>query len=506
MALNLSSGRRRWACRAASRGGKGGAGCRHFHVHHVPSQVWASPLLRWPTRFSLLPYLLVLPVLFLAVLAFLVCFGWFTLVYFVSSLWSKENDHELCVSRSANSASDGGEPRGEDGEERAVERVTEPDGDYGLSEVCVEGQEIKEVFEDGFSEEFQLISRMASPEIFIDDKEHANEEKIVKEVVMFETNKELKAFSELDDSLEKHQQVMDSPIECFLEELNARCREVSTSLNTAKLVDVPYVGEEFVANRKEMSVLCSLEILEFIDKHDTAEIVVDSAGSDFEIPEVPSSDDSAHHGILNEHRKDVNQEQSIAEISVNSVVNHNRIPEGILDEWQETQNLVTEHNKVPEDDSMEEDGKQIVSTSDEPQDSSCETVRLAGYVCENESQTSASAVCDQATSDQDCELEEEGIKNKRVETSNSASDVCDFADNHWRIIEQLDGFAREESIHKDGLLENSAHETISDEDDDRNDNCTSTGSSRRLPFIKRSPSQWWNLCGVLDVFAGGEDY
>nr|TKW28144.1 hypothetical protein SEVIR_3G330600v2 [Setaria viridis] len=347
---------------------------------------------------------------------------------------------------------------------------------------------------------------MASPEIFIDDKEHANEEKIVKEVVMFETNKELKAFSELDDSLEKHQQVMDSPIECFLEELNARCREFSTSLNTAKLVDVPYVGEEFVANRKEMSVLCSLEILEFIDKHDTAEIVVDSAGSDFEIPEVPSSDDSAHHGILNEHRKDVNQEQSIAEISVNSVVNHNRIPEGILDEWQETQNLVTEHNKVPEDDSMEEDGKQIVSTSDEPQDSLCETVRLAGYVCENESQTSASAVCDQATSDQDCELEEEGIKNKRVETSNSASDVCDFADNHWRIIEQLDGFAREESIHKDGLLENSAHETISDEDDDRNDNCTSTGSSRRLPFIKRSPSQWWNLCGVLDVFAGGEDY
>jgi hypothetical protein len=461
MALSLSSGRRRWARRLVGKGGKGGADCCHFHVHyHVPSKVWAfSPLLRWRTaRFSLLPYLLILPVFFFVVLAFLVCFGWLTLVYFVSSLWSKENDHELCVSRSASSASDGGEPRGEeDEEERDVERVTELAGDYGISGVCVEGQ--------------QLLSRMASPGICIDDKEHADEEKIVKGVVMFETNKELKAFSELDGFLEKHQQVMDSPIDCFLEDLNARGRDLSTSLNAAILADVPY-GEDFFANRKEMPVLFSLEILEFIDKCDTAEVAVHGVGSDFEIPEVPAFDDSAHHGIFNKHGKDVRQQQSIAEISVNSVVNHNRIHEVFLDEWQETQNLVTEYNKVPEDDSMEEDGKQIVSTSDEPQDSSCQTVELAGSMCEKESQTSVSSVCDQ-----EFELEEEHIKTKRVETSTSTSDVCDFTDNHWRIIEQLDGFASEEIIHKEGLPENSAHKTVSDEDGDRNDNCTSTVST-----------------------------
>ncbi|CAN6351523.1 unnamed protein product [Urochloa humidicola] len=435
MALNLSSGRRRWACRTARRGKGRGAGCRHFHVHyHVPHQVWAFSPLRLPARFSLLPYLLILPVLFFAVLAFLVCFGWFTLVYFVSSLWSKGNDHELCTS-------DAGEPLREDErEERAAKRVTELWGDSGQSEVCVQGQDIKEVFEDGFSEKSRHMSRMASPGICIDDKEHAHEKKIVKEVVMFETNKEeLKSFVELDDSSEKLQQVMNIPIDCFLEEPDNK--ELSTSLPAAKLLNVPY-SEDFIANRKDMPVLCSSEILEFIDKHDTAEIVVNSARSDFEITEVPSSDDSAPHGHGDEHRKEIKQERSTSELSVHSV--DNRIAEANLDEWKETQNSVIEHkNKLPEDDSM-----------------------------------------DEATSDQDGELEEELIKNKRAESSTSASDVCDFADTHWRIMEQLGGFANEEIIQ---------------ENEDIDDNCASMGDSRRFP------TQWWHLCGVLDAFAGGED-
>ncbi|CAN6342549.1 unnamed protein product [Urochloa humidicola] len=501
MALNLSSGRRRWACRASRRGGKGGAGCRHFHVHyHVPHQVWTFSPLRLPARFPLLPYLLILPVLFFAVLAFLVCFGWFTLVYFLSSLWSKDNDRELCTS-------DVGEPLGEDGrDERAMKRVTEFCGDSGPSEVCIEGQEITEVFDDGFSEESRLMSRTASSGICVDGKEHAAEEKIVKEVVMFESNKgELKSFAELDGSSEKHQQVMDIPIDCFLEQPNNR--EFSTSLSTAKLLNVPY-GEDFIVNRKDMEVLCSSEILEFIDKHDTAEIIVNSAVSDLEIPEVLSLDDSGPYGPGDEHMKEIEQEQSTTELSYTNNV-ANKLAEAIVDECQETQNLVIEHNnKLHENDSMDEEGKLFFGLSAEAPNSSCE---MAGSpvdsVCENEYETVAAskAPFHHATSDQDVELAEEFIKNKRTESSTSASDVCDVADKHWRIIEQLGGFANEGNIQEEDPQEASALKRVKDDDKDIDDNCATMGASRRLPLIRRSPTQWWHLCGVLDAFAGGED-
>ncbi|CAN6347408.1 unnamed protein product [Urochloa humidicola] len=591
MALNLSRGRRRWTCRASRRGGKGGAGCRHFHVHyHVPHQVWAFSPLRLPARFSLLRYLLILPVLFFAMLAFLVCFGWFTLVYFLSSLWSKDNDRELC-------ANDAGEPLGEDGrDERAVKRVTQFCGDSGPSEVCIESQKITEGFEDGFSEESRLVSRMPSSGICVDGKEHADEDKIVKEVVMFESNKgELKSFAELDGSSEKHQQVMDIPIDCFLEQPNNR--EFSTSLSTAKLLNVPY-GEDFIANRKDMEVLCSSEILEFIDKHDTAEIIVNSAVSDLEVPEVPSPDDSASYGPGGEHRKEINQEQSTAELSYtnnvasrlaeaiidecqetqNLVIEHNnklhendsmdeegklffglsdetlkplcetagsplysvcenesetvaaskakrikqeqstaelsvnsvdnRIAETNLDEWKETKNSVVEHNnKLAEDDSMDEDRKQTVSISDVAYNSLCETAGLPfDSLWENESETvgASNTPFHEATSDQDGGLEEELIRKKRAESSTSASDVCDFANKHWRIIEQLGGFANEGNIQEDSQ-ETSALQRVKAGDVDMDHNCASMGASRTLPLVRRSPSQWWNLCGVLDAFAGGED-
>ncbi|KAF8666263.1 hypothetical protein HU200_053685 [Digitaria exilis] len=504
MALSLSSGRRKWACRAAHRGGKAGAGCRHFHFHyHVPRQVWPFLPLRLPARFSLLPYLLIIPVFFFAMLAFLVCFGWFTLVYFVSSLWSKRNGHELGLS-SSDRASDAAEPRGEEeeGEDRAVKRVAERAGGSRLSEVCVKSQEIKELFEDWFSEESRYITRMASPGVYIDNKEHADEEEIVKEVMMFESDKkEVETFVELDGSSEKYQQLMETSIDCFVEELNTR--ELGASLTSKNLFDVPY-DEEFVGNKKEMEVLSSLEILEFIDKHDATEIVANGAASDFETPEAPSLDDSVHHDIGNVHREEIEQEQSTTALSHNNVVD--RLPEGILQEWQETQNLVTEHNKnLPEDISIEEDGKHAVGISDEVQDSLCDpTVWPLDSVCEMEPKTLAASSTPfyQATSDQDSELEEELSKNKRVESSASASAVRDFAYNHWRIIEQLDSFASGESIHQEGSPENLALETA--EDEVRDENCTSTGASSRLPLLRRSPTQWWNLCGVLDAFAGGE--
>jgi len=418
-----------------------------------------------------LPYLLILPVLFFAVLAFLVCFGWFTLVYFVSSLWSKGNDHETCVSRSTDCGSDGNEPRGEDErEERVAKRVTVQAGDSGPSEVCVGTQEIKEVFEDEFYEESRHMSMMASPGICIDDKEHADKEKIVTEVIMFETNKnEQKTFAELDGCSEKHQQVMEPPFDCFLEDINTR--EFSTSLYAVKLLDVPY-GDEFVANRMELTVLSSLEILEFIDKHDAAQKVVEvnGADSDFEIPEASSSDDSSHHGLGDEQRKDIKQEQSTTELSVNCV--DNRLPDGILDEWQETENLAIHRNKkLTEDDYMEEDRKQIVSISGEAQDSLCEMAGLPlDSVCENESENVAASNTPfhQAIHDQDGEFKQELIKNKIVESSTSASAVCDFADNHWSIIEQHDGFESE-----DCEVEN----------EDRDGNCTSTVSTKGLTLF-----------------------
>jgi hypothetical protein len=32
------------------------------------------------------------------------------------------------------------------------------------------------------------------------------------------------------------------------------------------------------------------------------------------------------------------------------------------------------------------------------------------------------------------------------------------------------------------------------------------GAPRGRPLLRRSPSQWWNLCGVVDVFAGSGDW
>jgi flagellar basal body rod protein FlgB len=82
--------------------------------------------------------------------------------------------------------------------------------------------------------------------------------------------------------------------------------------------------------------------------------------------------------------------------------------------------------------------------------------------CENESENVAASNTPfhQAINGQDGEFKEELIKNKNVESSTSASAVCDFAHKHWRIIEQLDGFESE------------------DKNEDRDGNCTSTVSTK----------------------------
>ncbi|KAJ1262489.1 hypothetical protein BS78_09G111800 [Paspalum vaginatum] len=495
MALRLGGGRRRWSCQATRRGKGGAGGCHHFHVHyHSPRQVWAFSPLRLPPIFTLLPYLLVLPVLFLAMLSFLVCFGWFTLVYFVSSLWSQ----------SMNPAGDSGEPRREhEPEERALNLGTEHDDGSYLSEVCVQGQEIKNVFEDGFSGESRNMSRGASTGICINDHELADDENILTEVMVVEKHgRRLKAFADLDGSPEKHQQIMAIPIDCFHETCN---NNDSTSLDTARLLDVPH-GEEFDADRKEITVLSSPEIFEFIDRHDTAETMINGAGNDFVIPEVSvsSSDDSAHHGLEDEHVKEISQEQSTPEFSVSSVAEW--LPEDVVDEWHETQNLLAEHNdNLPEAASNDKYGKKIVDLSDEARDSVCE---LAGLplcsVCGNISESVAvtNTLFKQEKCYQDRELQEELIQNKKVGSSISAS-VCGFANNHRRILEELDGFTNEENIRKGRSPDTSVLGTA--EDEGIVDTHASMGAPRRLPLVRRSPAPWWNLCGVLDVFARDEE-
>jgi tRNA A37 threonylcarbamoyladenosine synthetase subunit TsaC/SUA5/YrdC len=81
----------------------------------------------------------------------------------------------------------------------------------------------------------------------------------------------------------------------------------------------------------------------------------------------------------------------------------------------------------------------------------------------SENATASKTPLHQTNSDKDIEHQEDLIQNKGVESSTSASAVCDFADSPWRIIEELDGFANEENIHEAGT---SVLETVQDEDED----------------------------------------
>ncbi|XP_062181664.1 uncharacterized protein LOC133885914 [Phragmites australis] len=504
MALSLScgTGRRRWMCRAVCRGGNGGAGCRHFHVHHhFPRQVCAFSSLRLLPRFSLLPFLLILPVLFFAVLAFLVWFGWFTLVYFVSSLLSKDNNHACFKSGSVNHAGDVRQLRGEGEqggkkEDRDLKRVTESGGDSAVPEVCVQRMEIKEAFVDGFFDESRDTPRTVSPDACFNEEDQADDEKLVEEVTIFEANRnKLQAISDIEGSSERRQ-VHDLPFDWFLEELNIK--EFSTSRDTEKLEDLQN-GEQFTANRKDVSAFTSSKFFEFIDKHETRVAVINGSANGYKIRELTSSDDSVHDGLGNEH-KEIKQQQNIKEFSVNILANE--LSEDV--KQHEIQKVVTDHNnKLPEEDIMEENGKQIVSTSDEVRDFNNESETLwlpLDSVCENKYTTVAdsNASFHPTNTDEDVEHEEELTVNNRVEASSSTSLVCNFAENHQANREEIDVFTNDDNIREVASL-------TEDEDEKSNDNCTSQGEPRRLPHVRRSPPPWWNLCGVLDVFAVCKD-
>ncbi|GJN35697.1 hypothetical protein PR202_gb24497 [Eleusine coracana subsp. coracana] len=420
MALSLGSGRRRWLCRAARRGGKGAAGCRHFHVHyHFPRQVRAFPSLRLPPLFSLLPYLLIPPVLFFVVVAFLVCFGWFTLVYFVSSLLRKCDSHE-CLERDSDANElRRNEEQARNEEERTTDCVAGGTGCSAIAEACIDGKEIKEVFVvDVFSDASLDMSRMASPYNCTKDEEHFSCEKIVEEVMVFERNcKECNEVSYLDVSLEK-EQLQETPVDWFVEEIDSR----------ANLVPLQS-GQEFNVNRKEDPTYSSSETVELIDKYETRAVIV------------ICSDNSAENNV-----------KCGADLS--DAIFVNKLPEDIIDGYQDAQNMVTDRtNKQREFLFIEDKGKKILRISDETHDLNNES-EMSGlpvdFVSANKYSTVAtsSASLLQTSSAKEDGHQKELTKDNREEASRTTSLFSNFAENNQVIREEVGVPSPEDNIHE----------------------------------------------------------
>ncbi|TVU18543.1 hypothetical protein EJB05_34648, partial [Eragrostis curvula] len=468
MAFSLGSGRRRWPCRAGRRGGKGGAGCRHFHVHyHLPRQVCAFSPLRLPAFFSLLPYLLIPPVLFFIVLAFLVCFGWFTLVYFVSSLLRKCNSHECLQSASDATELSRNEEQGGKKEERTEKCVAECTADFATAEVCVEGEQIKEVFVDGFPDESWDMSRLHLTDDCTDDEEHPSCEKLVEEVVIFESNcKDFREISCLDISSEK-QQLQDTPVDCFRDDIGNR--EFSTSCDTAKLFHLQSVEEFMEENRMEVSANTSPEIFELTDNHETRAIVV------------TSSDNSAYYGSEDEEKKEVEQEKYLKY--------REALTDDIFEEHCDEQKMVTDHISAISDETIDlNDENETVGL---PFDSVCESKYCMV--------TTSNASFHHTSPYEEDGHEEEVTGNDRAKAKDTTSLVSDFAENHQAEISVASNIHNTPAV---AAQENSVNERTEDEDEN---SCTSEGAPRRLALVRRSPPPWWNLCGVLDVLGGCKD-
>jgi hypothetical protein len=334
MALSLGSGRRRWSS------------CRQYvevQIAAISMSTTTSQASSAHSRLSagfLLSYLLVPLVLFFAVFAFLVCFGWFTLVYFVSSLLGKCNSHDdLCTN----------EEQARNQEERAGNSVAEGTGASAMAEDCIEGQQIKEVFVDGFSDaSLDLSSMTSSYDCTKDaydtgkDEEHSSCQKHVERVMAFDSNcKEFNEVSSFDISSVKQQQE-DTPVDCFAEEVASR--ELCTSCGTANLPHLQS-GHEFIGNTKEAPACATSEILELIDKHETvAGVVTDS--------------DNSEENRVN------------CRADFPGDILPNKVPKKIFDEQQDTtENTVTDPiNMLSEDHFIEEKGNLIIGISDETHD------------------------------------------------------------------------------------------------------------------------------------------
>lgn len=155
--------------------------------------------------------------------------------------------------------------------------------------------------------------------------------------------------------------------------------------------------------------------------------------------------------------------------------------------------------KVPEVLIIEANAEQSVGASNEVEDPSSEkeaSILPLHSVCEDAASSSHHYFgCED-------DKQEEVTKHSTVEAPDPASAVvCNIFENRQTPRrEAFDGFEDD-----DEAREVASQESLGDEADKTNDDSASEDAHCGVPLLRRSPSQWWNLCGVVNVFAGSED-
>ncbi|CAM0957274.1 unnamed protein product [Alopecurus aequalis] len=511
--MALSFGRRKLR---GETGGHGGCRCRHFHVHyHLPrKRVCTFSLLRWLPRLSVLSCVLIPLALFFAVLAFVVSFVWFTLLYFVASLLDKDSDHASFKNGSFGRASadvdnqrrEGGVQEGKlEAKGKAVKHAAELlTGDSATAEGGARKLEIKEVHVDGFSQVSRIITRIASADASINcEVRTTNNDRVVENLSIFMDEHSIRfvSSSTSGDSLTSVYS-MNSPKTHDLPHMN-EVTEMSPDFlvgsnqnmilpsNTSSHHDISDTneeyGEEVFEDRKDLSDCTPYGIIDFIDKHETRDEGLESSFSEDEIVGLLTSSEGSVHGrVPDEHNNESTEEKD-----------EESVPELLIDGVTTPEHFVEQ--RVPDVPIIQAKTNQSVA-SNEVHDFSSEneTSELSLY------SASEDKISSDASSHHEIGIEddkhEEAIENNIVEVSDPSSVACDFVDNHQTATRALD-----DSVNAGSTGEVVSREISEDEADKVNDKSSSEGAPRRLPIHRRSPSQWWQLCGVVDMFGGSEN-
>uniref|UniRef100_A0ACD5TKA5 Uncharacterized protein n=1 Tax=Avena sativa TaxID=4498 RepID=A0ACD5TKA5_AVESA len=446
---------------------------RHYHLPRRRASTFS--LLRWLPRPSLLSCVLFPLALFFAVFAFVVSFVWFTLFYFVASLLNKDSDHGSFKNGSGDVDNHPREGVGQEGKSHAkgkavMDHATElltgdSAGDRKL--------EIKEVHIDGFSQVSRNTIRISSSGASVDCEVRStnNDDRVVEKPSIFETGRQ---------GMHDNADLEGVQVDGFVDEHNIKLVRRSTSdfvvgSNQNMVVPSnspsPYssdTNEEYGEARKELSDCTPYEIINFIDKHETRDQPLDeTAGL------LTSSDGSAHVIIPGEHTDSTEDKDAGC------------VPESLIDCVPNLEHF--DEQRVPYVPITEANAKQSADTSDEVHDFSNEDEAAA---------LSQYSVCEDTVSSDDKQAE--AIGNNGVEPSDPASAACDIVGNHQTATRALDDSVNGNST---GVAV-ASRETSEDE---AGDDSSSEGAPRGRPLLRRSPSQWWNLCGVVDVFAGSDD-
>jgi hypothetical protein len=371
----------------------------------------------------------------------------------VSSLLGKCNSHEdLCRN----------EEQARNREERAGNSVAEGTGASAMAEDCIEGQQIKEVFVNGFSDaSLDLSSMTSSYDCTKDaydtskDEEHSSCQKLVEEVMVLETN--CKEFNEVSfdiSSAKQHQE--DTPVDLFVEEVASR--ELCTSCGKANLPHLQS-GHEFVGNRKEAPACATSEILELIDKHETVAVVVT--------------------GLDNSEENRVNCRADFPDDIL-----ANKVPKNIFHEQQDTiENTVTDPiNMLSEDHFIEEKGNQIIGISDETHDLNNES-KISGLPLDSVSEKKCSTV---ATSNASVDHTDSGKKDTDVkqvtdnvvEGSGTTSSPCDSTENNQARSEEIGTASTDDNIHNN-VASGGCSVTERTEDGDENSSTSEVVSAKQ---------------------------